>query len=248
VLATEERVDRLETMVAELVRQGMEVNRALLKLERLSEAADARLTRLEKAFDESRLEAEKDREETRRDREETKRDREETKRDREETKHDREETKRDRKELFRQLGDISNKMGTIVEDMIAPSLRRMAEEELGCGSLTLFGYRLEKYHPLTRQRREFDVIAAGQKAVLFNDTKASARPEYAKEFWEFLQSGEFFTYFPEYMGQPLVPVFASLYIPDDVLTYLTRRGIYAVAMGDEMMEILNKEEVLAQKR
>ena len=35
MLETEERVDRLETLVAELVRQGMEVNRALLRLERL---------------------------------------------------------------------------------------------------------------------------------------------------------------------------------------------------------------------
>ena len=42
---------------------------------------------------------------------------------------------------------------------------------------------------------------------------------------------------------PIVPVFSSLSIPADVVTYLTRRGIYAVAMGDEAMQVLNLDEV-----
>ena len=41
----------------------------------------------------------------------------------------------------------------------------------------------------------------------------------------------------------IVPVFSSLSIPADVVTYLTRRGIYAVAMGDEAMQVLNLDEV-----
>ena len=42
---------------------------------------------------------------------------------------------------------------------------------------------------------------------------------------------------------PIVPVFSSLSIPADVITYLTRRGIHAVAMGDDAMQVLNLDEV-----
>ena len=40
-----------------------------------------------------------------------------------------------------------------------------------------------------------------------------------------------------------MPVFSSLSIPVDVAACLTRRGIYAVAMGDEAMQVLNLDKV-----
>ena len=80
---------------------------------------------------------------------------------------------------------------------------------------------------------------------MFNETKATARPEYAKEFVEFLERGEFYEYFPEYRGRSIIPVFSSLYIPEDLVAYLTRHGIYAVATGEETMQVLNLKEVCA---
>lgn len=216
MLMTEERVDRLEDMMAQ-------VNTAILRLERVSEEMNGRMEetnmRMERTIEEMKVQAEKDRQ----------------------------EAKRERRELARQLGDISNKLGTIVEDIIAPSLRRMAQAEFDCGELETFAVRIEQRHPISRQRREFDVIAAGEKAVLFNQTKATIRPEYVTDFVEFLRSGEFFVYFPEYAGKPLIPVFSSLYLSEDVVTYLTRQSIYAVAMGDEAMEVLNLEQVRANR-
>ena len=38
-------------------------------------------------------------------------------------------------------------------------------------------------------------------------------------------------------------MFSSLSIPADLLTYLTRRAISAVAIGDEAMQVLNLDEV-----
>ena len=69
--------------------------------------------------------------------------------------------------------------------------------------------------------------------------------EDAREFAEFLNSGEFALYFPEYRELPIVPVFWSLAIPAHMVTYLTRRGIYALAMGDEAMQVLNLDAVRA---
>ena len=64
---------------------------------------------------------------------------------------------------------------------------------------------------------------------------------------EFLESGQFARYVPECRELPIVPVFSSLSIPADVVTYLTRRGIYAVAMGDEAMQVLNLQAVRSRR-
>ena len=65
----------------------------------------------------------------------------------------------------------------------------------------------------------------------------------AQAFARFLESGEFARYFPQYRELPIVPAFSSLSIPDDMVTYLTRRGIYAIAMGDEAMQVLYLDAV-----
>ena len=153
------------------------------------------------------------------------------------------------RELARQLGNISNRLGTVVEDIIAPNLRRLACDRLGCGKELVFAVRLSKTRTDDlRQSREFDALFVGEKAVLLNETKVTARPEYAKDFVEFVRSGEFFWYFPEYVNKPVVPVFSSLYLPANVVTYLTKQGIHAVAMGDDVMCVLNLEQVQAHRR
>jgi len=218
----EVRVDRLEAIFG----------RFITRTEMLLHEMDRRLTRFEQ-------QAEKDREEARKDREESRK-------DREESRKSREETRQEMRNLARQLGEISNRQGTLVEDLIAPSLRRMARVELDCGELEFFTVRIEKRHALTGQLREFDALYVGQQAILLNETKATARPQYVAEFVEFLSSGEFWRYFPEYTGRPIVPVFSSLYIPENVLEHLTRQRIYAVGMGKEAMEVLNLEQLAAE--
>jgi len=39
------------------------------------------------------------------------------------------------------------------------------------------------------QRREFDFLYVGRDAVLLNETKSAAKPEYAKNFVEFVRTG-----------------------------------------------------------
>ncbi|MDE0219133.1 MAG: hypothetical protein OXJ90_07675, partial [Spirochaetaceae bacterium] len=169
------------------------------------------------------------------------REREEAARVREEMK---EQAARERKEMNQRWGELANKMGTIVEDIVAPSIRRLAREVFDCGDLRTFYTRVVRTRSDDPSReREFDALYVGTKAVLLNETKATARPEYARAFVRFLESGEFARYVPEYPELPIVPVFSSLSIPADVVTYLTRRGIYAVAMGDEAMQVLNLDEV-----
>ena len=72
-------------------------------------------------------------------------------------------------------------------------------------------------------------------------------PRWSRRDAEFLQSGEFARYFPEYGELPIVPAFSSLSIPDDMVTYLTRRGVDALAMGDEAQQVLNLEAVRSRR-
>ena len=157
---------------------------------------------------------------------------------------DREEAARERRAMNKRWGELANKQGTLVEDLIAPSLRHIARDELGCGDVRFFAERVWR----TRsddpsRRREFDALYVGEFAVLLNETKSSPRAEDARAFADFVRSGEFALYFPEYRELPITPVFSSLYLPDDLVTFLSRNAIYAVAMGEETMQVLNREQV-----
>ena len=235
---TDESVARSEAALAR-------TNESLARTEAARARTDESIARLERMIERREQEAARDREAAVRDREEMKRDREERKRDREERKR---EAARERKEMNQRMGELSNRMGTIVEDIVAPSIRRLAGEVFECGDLQSFSTRTVRTHGDDPSReREFDALYVGTRAVLLNETKATARPEYARAFVEFLESGQFARYVPEYRDLPIVPVFSSLSIPDDVVTYLTRRGIYAVAMGDEAMQVLNLQAVRSRR-
>ena len=157
---------------------------------------------------------------------------------------DREEWARARRAMNKQWSDLATKMGTVVEDIVAPSVRRMAREIFDCGEQQLFICRIERVRSDDRsRRREFDALYVGDRAVLLNETKSTPWGADIRRFVRFVRSGEFFLYFPEYRGLPLVPVFSSLSLPDNLVTQLTRNGVYALAMGDEAMQVLNFDAV-----
>ena len=125
----------------------------------------------------------------------------------------------------------------------------MARDELGCGDERSFGVNISRTRSDDRHyRREFDAIYVGTRAVLLNETKSTALSEYASAFVGFLKSEQFALYFPEYRELPVVAVFSSLSLPNDLVTCLTRNRIYAVAMGEDTMQVLNRDAVHARKR
>ena len=208
-----------------------------------------------------RMEAERarDREESARDREESARQREESARDREESARHwqaldrsiqemKREAARERKEMNKRWGDLANKMGTVVEDIVAPSVRRLARELFDCGEERYFATRVSVHRSDDPSRqREFDALYVGTRAVLLNETKSSPRSDDAKAFVDFLQRQEFGRYYPQYGKLPIVPAFSSLSLADDLVRFLTRRGIYALAMGDQAMRVLNLSEVRSRR-
>ena len=148
----------------------------------------------------------------------------------------------DRQHWNKRWGELAQKMGTIAEDIVAPNLPRIARVHFGCQDLEDFMVRRKvKNKQDPSKRREFDVIAVCADKVLINETKSTPSVEAINDFVKAL--AEVTAYFPEYQGKTIIPIFASWYLDDDLVNYLTKKRIYALAMGDETMELLNGQRL-----
>ncbi len=152
------------------------------------------------------------------------------------------ETLEERKRAYKQWGELANKMGTIVEDMVIPNISGIAKKYFGCEQLEFFASRIKKRNTKDiSKHREFDVIAIFENKIIVNETKSTPRISYIDDFSSTLK--EFFDYFPEYKGKEIIPIFSSLYLSEDVIDYLTKNSIYAMAIKEDTMDILNFEQV-----
>jgi hypothetical protein len=147
-----------------------------------------------------------------------------------------------RAEMNRKWGELANKMGTIVEDIVLPNIPTIAATYFEQKTLNFQAARVIKEHPLFPGRvREFDIIAVGGDYLFLNETKSTPRQEYLEAFAENCQ--EVFAFFPEYNHKTLVPIFSSLNLSHQAVAYLTKNGIYAMAMKGDTMDLLNFREV-----
>ena len=154
-----------------------------------------------------------------------------------------EEMREFKREMNKRWGELANKMGTLVEDIVAPNISGIAREYFGCSDIKDFMVRRRKKNTKDASKvREFDVIAVCDDKVIINETKSNPKIEYINEFINVLK--EIYDYFPEYRGKKIIPIFSSLYIPEDLVTYLTKNRIYAMAMKDDTMDLLNFEQVV----
>jgi hypothetical protein len=133
---------------------------------------------------------------------------------------------------------LANKMGTIIEDILAPNLRRLAREHFRIDPILAFMIRC------TRRRAdalgvesEFDTLVVGAEAVILGEAKSTPSLAYADEFAD--KVAVFFEFYPEYRGRRLIPIFGSWSIADRVVDRLTAHRIYALRMGEETMELAN---------
>ncbi len=147
-----------------------------------------------------------------------------------------------RRELNRSRGELINKLGMLAEDIVVPGLPGIARQYFGVPDLDFLTVRARKKSSSDPSRiREFDGIAVSEKYFFVNETKSNPKPEYAAEFAESI--GEIWDFFPEYADRKLIPVFSSLYIPAEVVKYLSLHRVYAMGMKDDSMDLLNFEEV-----
>ncbi|MGQ9806756.1 MAG: hypothetical protein ACUVRP_11885, partial [Chlorobiales bacterium] len=147
------------------------------------------------------------------------------------------------KENNKQWGALANKLGTIVEDLIFPASRPVIESVFGI-TIQQIGMRIIRQSP--KMKEEFDVIALSEKQVFLIEVKSTPRFDYLNDFVE-RKISIFHELFPEYASLRLVPIFASISIPDDFIRAATKRGIFVMAYRAwEYMDILNAKELLSQ--
>jgi len=226
------RFDNIETLLGRLI---IESDRAQRRQEKSLAALEALIARNEQR-------AEVDRQRAKVDRQRAETERQAAVTDRQRAEADRQRANEDRKLWNKKWGELSDKLGTLVEDIVAPNIPRIGNELLGLKEPDdLMVRRSIRNKKDPSKRREFDVIAVYGDNVLINETKSTVRQDYIDKFVEVLP--QIPDYFPEYAGKTIIPIFSSLNISPDLVNYLSKRGIYAMALGEDTMQLLNRAQV-----
>lgn len=164
---------------------------------------------------------------------------EEMRRDRE---AQRKETSNQVRRMNQKWGEIAEKLVSFAEDIAAPNLKRIAREQFECESIEYYAVRIDKKNPLDpSQTFEFDAILVADQMVFLLESKFTVWMKYLEGLPRLIEN--FKLCFPEYQAYKLIPVFASMSIQPDQVKYLTSQGIYAMALGEESMELLNFDEL-----
>lgn len=132
------------------------------------------------------------------------------------------ETRADNKSMNKRWGELANKMGTIIEDTVAPNLPRVTRDLFGFETINDFMIRRRvrsKMDPAVV--KEFDTILVGEEAIIINETESSINMKDAEAFIQSLPA--VFEFIPEYKNKKIIPLMASLSIPDNIVKFLTKK-------------------------
>ncbi|MDQ1328821.1 MAG: hypothetical protein QG641_2107 [Candidatus Poribacteria bacterium] len=147
------------------------------------------------------------------------------------------------KENNKQWGALAKKMGTIDEDLVAPATRPVMKKYFGC----------EPIDRTIRFRRrsggesfEVDVLVVCETQVFMIEVKSTPKSEHVEEILEKVK--DFKRFFPEYENKQVIPIFAGIVFPDEIVKYATKKGLYIMAYREwEYMDIINFNEIERKK-
>jgi len=225
MIGVEERVDRLEDSVAQLVETVDQIIREMREDRARTDAFMAETgRRAEKAWEQ----AEQDRARMDAFMAETGRRAEKAW----------EQAEKDRKEFNKRMAELSDSMGTLVEDMVAPSAGTIAAVLFGEDPVITTLQRVRRRHPVHGGwNLEIDLMVIGQSNVMVVEAKRKITPETIAGFLARIQ--ELKGFFPEYATHRWIPVVASVSLEPSVIGFLNHQRVYGVAMGDDTFELVN---------
>jgi exonuclease VII large subunit len=230
----EERVDRLEALFGQFMTQ---TSMAIKRLEQMEQQLKETNQRIERSIQETNQRFERNIQEANQRWERSMR---------EMDQRWEQKSKEMTREYRQEMAHISDRVGRFTEDFVIPNVPRLGREVFGIETVSFFATDIKKQHPTDPAKsREFDVLLTGARKLLIVETKSTARLKYLQSFAERLN--EVFEYFPEYRDYEMIPIFASLALSPDFVRQLTQYRVYAMALGDETMEIVNLNEVRVPK-
>ena len=145
---------------------------------------------------------------------------------------------KDRKDFNKRLAEISDSMGTLIEDMVAPCGFQLARTVFGSEEAQTCAIRVKRKHPARPgEVMELDLLAIGPAKLLVVEVKRRIDAAKVAEYRDKLKRLPEF--FPELAGKTLCAAVASVYLESSVIAFLNREKVYGIAMGDEVMEVVN---------
>ncbi|MQL53329.1 hypothetical protein GFC01_13900 [Desulfofundulus thermobenzoicus] len=149
------------------------------------------------------------------------------------------ESKASRDEMNKKWGELARKMGTLIEDIFVPSLDLAIEK--------YFHVAVKDVMPRRKIRRdgqtfEVDILALAGELAFVVEVKASPnRVEYVHDFVEKLEKLPRFI--PELKSCQVIPIYAALDMAENTVNLLTKKGIYAMVVRGDILEIVNFHEI-----
>ena len=213
-MLTEERVVNLETVLAHFIEQTNRVIAAIHEDVAEIRASTAEMRASNARTDRKLLELQQ------------------------QAERDRQQADKERKDFNKRMAELSDSMGTLIEDMVAPCGFHLAkaifrnEEALSC-SIRL----RRKLAANPGDMMELDLLAVGATKVLVVEVKRRLDPGKVEQYQQKLT--RLFEFFPELAGKTLLPAVASVYLEASVIAFLNHQKVYGIAMGDEVMEVIN---------
>ena len=151
-----------------------------------------------------------------------------------------EQRRKDRRDFTREWARISDKHGTMTEDLVVPNIDRIFHEVVDCDPKIPCGWIERSYwhHPVTGERRRFGLIAECDDYVLVNETRSELIPTDIDELINTIEDVR--EYFPRYRGRKFIGSLATLDVDDSMITLASQKGIIILAVGEELMDVMNE--------
>ena len=213
-MVTEERVSRLETALAGFIENS---NRILAAIHEEIAEIRASNARTDRQLLEMQQQAE---------------------RGRRQADLDRKQAEKDRKDFNKRFAELSDSMGTLIEDMVAPCGFQLAKVIFGSEEAQTCTIRVRRKHPhQPGEMMELDLVAMGPTKLLVVEVKRRMDAAKAAEYRQKL--ARLPEFFPDLANKMICAAVASVYLEPSVITFLNREKLYGIAMGDEVMEVVN---------
>ncbi len=241
-MVTEERVVNLEATLAKFIEQTnlfiAAMHEDVAEIRASNARTDRQLLEMQQQAEKDRQQADEDRQRADLDRQRADLDRQRADLDRQRADLDRQQAEKDRKDFNKRLAELSDSMGTLIEDMVAPCGFNLSRAIFATEEAQTSSIRVKRRHPVNAgELMELDLLAVGPTKVLVVEVKRRMDAGKAAEYHQKL--ARLPEFFPELAGKAICPAVASVYLDPAVIAFLNREKIYGIAMGDEVMEVVN---------
>jgi hypothetical protein len=238
--AVEERVSTLEKVLEEYI---IHTESSRIRLEESQINVDIALTRLERGLEESKINNDISLTRLERGLEEFKDEmsvfKDEMSKFKDEMSGFKERMEASHKEMNKQWAFLAKKMGTLDEDLVSPAVRPVISKNFGCEPIDKSIRNLRRKNG---DSFEVDVLAVCEDKVFMIEVRSTPKVDYVDEILRKVPL--FKKFYPEYADKEVIPIFASIIFPDNIVQYATKKGLYIMAYREwEYMDIINFDEL-----